>query len=82
MFDTIPGSDDPNAEYMAHFAWVRTFNNEVTGVQDRDAVREGPEDEIMGFAPTNDGGGALKATDADGNEYATLFAWMNAQKKA
>ena len=82
MFDTIPGTDDPNAEYMAHFAWVRTFNNEVTGVQDRDAVREGPEDEIMGFAPTNDGGGALKATDADGNEYATLFAWMNAQKKA
>ena len=81
MFDTIPGTDDPNAEYMAHFAWVRTFNNEVTGVQNRDAIKDGPEDENMGFVPTNDGGGAEQAADANGT-YDNLFAWMNAQKKA
>ncbi|MBR4545610.1 MAG: prolyl oligopeptidase family serine peptidase [Oscillibacter sp.] len=81
MFDTVPGTDDPSAEYMAHFAWVYTFNNQVTGVQNRDAVREGPEDEIMGFVPDNNGGGAEKASDANGT-YDNLFAWMNAQKKA
>ena len=82
MFDTVPGTDDPNAEYMAHFAWVYTFNNQVTGVQDRDAIKNAADDENMGFAPDNNGGGALKAVDADGNQYDNLFAWMNAQKKA
>lgn len=81
MFDTIPGTDDPDAEYMAHFAWVRTFNNEVTGVQNRDAILNGAEDEMMGFSPTNDGGGTEQAADANGT-YDNLFAWMNAQKKA
>ncbi|MBR3569513.1 MAG: prolyl oligopeptidase family serine peptidase [Oscillibacter sp.] len=82
MFDTVPGTDDPGAEYMAHFAWVYTFNNQVTGVQDRDAIKNAADDENMGFAPDNNGGGALKAVDADGNQYDNLFAWMNAQKKA
>ena len=82
MFDTVPGSDDPDAVYMGHFAWVYTFNNQVTGVQDRDAIKNGPEDEIMGFNPTNNGGGTEKAVGPDGTEYNNLFAWMNAQSKA
>ena len=81
MFDTVPGTDDPNAQYMAHFAWVYTFNNQVTGVQNRDAIKNGPEDENMGFVPDNNGGGAEQASDANGT-YDNLFAWMNAQKKA
>ena len=67
--------------YLGHFAWVYTFNNQVTGVQDREAIAEGPEDEIMGFAPDNNGGGAFQAVDADGNSYDNLFVWMNAQSK-
>ncbi len=82
MFDTVPGSDDPDAFYIGHFAWVYTFNNQVTGVQDRDAIQNGPEDENMGFNPTNDGGGTEKAVNPDGTEYNNLFAWMNAQNKA
>ena len=81
MFETIRGTDDPAATYIGHFAWVYTFNNQVTRVQDRETIVDGPEDDIMGFAPNNDGGGTLQATDADGNPYDNLFAWMNAQSK-
>ena len=81
MFETVEGTDDPSVTYIGHFAWVYTFNNQVTGVQDREAIAEGPEDEIMGFAPDNNGGGAFQAMDADGNSYDNLFVWMNAQSK-
>ena len=81
MFETAPGSDDPSAEYIGHFAWVYTFNNQVTNVQDPAAIRDSADDTDMGFAPTNDGGGALQATDAAGNIYDSLFTWMSAQHK-
>ena len=81
MFETVPGTDDPAAEYIGHFAWVYTFNDQVTGVQDPDAVRESADDGDMGFTPTNDGGGALQATAPDGTAYENLFNWMSAQHK-
>ena len=81
LFETVEGTDDPSVTYLGHFAWVYTFNNQVTGVQDREAIASSTDDAAMGFAPDNHGGGAAQAVDADGNAYENLFAWMNAQRK-
>ena len=81
MFDTIVPADDPDAFYIGHFVWVYTFNNQVTGVQDREAIASSTDNDTMGFVPDNNGGGTLQATDADGNTYDNLFAWLNAQHK-
>jgi hypothetical protein len=62
---------------MGHFAWVYTLNNQVTGVQDKDAIAaSADDDETFGAVATNNGGGELTA---DG--YDNIFAWMNAQSK-
>ncbi|MBQ9346408.1 MAG: prolyl oligopeptidase family serine peptidase [Oscillibacter sp.] len=82
LFETVEGTDDPRVTYLGHFAWVYTFNNQVTAVQDRDAIAASTDDEAMGFVPDNNGGGAAQAVDAEGNAYDNLFAWMNAQRKA
>ena len=81
MFETAEGTDDPSATYLAHFAWVYTFNNQVTGVQDREAIADSTDNDTMGFTPDNNGGGAAQAVGTDGTVYDNIFAWMNAQSK-
>ncbi|XME03706.1 prolyl oligopeptidase family serine peptidase [Lachnospiraceae bacterium C1.1] len=78
-FENIQGTDSPESTYMGHWVWTKYFNNEVTNVQDRDAIKDS-EDENFGFAASNDGGGAAQASDANGN-YNTVFEWLNAQTK-
>ncbi|MCI7812077.1 MAG: prolyl oligopeptidase family serine peptidase [Lachnospiraceae bacterium] len=76
LFETIEGTDSEGTEYMGHFAWVKLFNNEVTGVQDREAIAASTDNETFGAAPTNNGGGELAA-----GEFTNIFAWLNAQSK-
>ncbi len=76
MFENVKGTDDPNASYIGHFSWVYLLNDQVTGVQDREAVRNSEDLELFGTTPSNEGGGASKA-----GEYSNIFDWMNLQSK-
>ncbi len=76
LFESIVGTDSPGSTYMGHFAWVYVLNNQVTGVQDKEAIAASTDNETFGTTPTNDGGGTLPA-----GEFTNLFAWMNAQSK-
>ena len=79
FFETVKGSDDPTAQYMGHWVWCYLFNDQITKVQDPDAIRNATDD-LYGFVPSNDGGGSLFAT-VDGVTYESVFAWLNAQSR-
>ena len=76
VFESVVGSDDPTATYMGHFAWVYLLNDEITHVQDRDAIAATSGADDYGQVPSNDGGGSENA-----GEYDDLFDWLNAQSK-
>lgn len=75
-YENVIGKDNPENQYFGHGSWIYFFNNEVSGVQDKDKIIEGE-----GFEPSTETlGGQSKAT-IDGVEYNTIFEWMNDQKK-
>ena len=76
LYESVVGTDSPGTTYMGHFSWVYVLNNQVTGVQDKEAIAASTDNETFGATPTNEGGGSLAA-----GEYTNLFAWMNAQSK-
>lgn len=75
VFENVVGTDDPAASYAGHSVWVYLFNNQITGVQDRDKIVAAADDNF-GVVPTNAGGGTLSA---DG--HSNLYEWLNAQSK-
>lgn len=79
LFETVNGTDDPTAQYMGHWVWCYLFNNQITSVQDTEAIAAA-EDESFGFVASNAGGGS-KSAEVDGVSYDNIFAWMNAQSK-
>ncbi len=82
MFESIKGTDNPDTSYMGHFSWIYLFNNQITGVQDREAIAKSTDIKTFGFIPSNpEQGGSYKATDSDGNEYDNIFQWMNEQHR-
>ncbi len=76
VFESIEGTDNPEATYTGHFSWVYLLNDQVTGVQDKDAVRTSEDQELFGTTPTNKGGGICMAGD-----YSNIFDWLNVQSK-
>lgn len=76
LYESIVGTDSPGSTYMGHFSWVYLFNNQVTGVQDKEAIAASTDEETFGAVATNDGGGTMSA-----GEYTNIFEWMNAQSK-
>ena len=77
VFESALGTDSPGTEYMGHFVWIYTFNNQVTHVQDAAAIIASADDDMTcGVTASNDGGGSLTCGD-----FANLFEWMNAQSK-
>lgn len=78
-FETVNGTDDPEAQYMGHWVWCYLFNDQITAVQNPAAIVDA-EGEDFGFTPSNAGGGS-KAAEVDGVSYDNIFAWMNAQSK-
>ncbi|MCR5295739.1 MAG: prolyl oligopeptidase family serine peptidase [Lachnospiraceae bacterium] len=78
MFETVNGTDDnEGAQYMGHWSWVYLFNDQVTAVQDPEAVKaSADDDESFGFAPSNEGGGSLEA-----NGFRNIFDWLNEQSR-
>lgn len=80
MFETVNGTDDPDATYMGHWSWIYLFNNQVSGVQDPEAIAAS-EDASEGFTANNEScGGTMTASDENGT-YTNIFAWLNVQKK-
>lgn len=80
MFETVQGTDDSSAQYMGHWSWIYLFNNQVTGVQDKDKIANSTDDKTFGFEPTNQGGGSISASDGN-DSYNSVFAWLNTQSK-
>ncbi len=76
LFESIEGTDSLGKTYGDHAAWVKLFNNEVTGVQDREAIASSADEVMFGTIPDNGGGGVQKA-----GAFENLFTWMNAQTK-
>lgn len=76
VFESVVGTDSPGSSYLGHFSWVYLFNDQVTAVQDREAIAASTDLETFGVTPSNHGGGTMTA-----GEYENLFAWLNAQAK-
>lgn len=78
MFETVIGTDDnESTQYMGHWSWVYLFNDQVTAVQDPEAVKaSADDDETFGFKPSNEGGGSMEA-----NGCKNIFDWLNVQSK-
>ena len=80
-FQNVVGTDDPNAQaswgaggnYMGHFSWIYTLQDQCTRVQN-------PALESAGdLAANNNGGGNYIVSVND--EETTLWGWLAAQKK-
>lgn len=76
VFENVKGTDSPETMYVGHFSWIYLLNNQVTKVQDKEAIISAENQETYGITPNNDGGGSLSV-----GEYSDLFDWLNAQKK-
>ena len=76
VFESVKGSDDPTATYIGHFSWIYLLNDEITHVQDRNAIAATSGTDDFGQVPSNDGGGSENA-----GEYDNLFDWLNAQSR-
>lgn len=76
VFETVEGRDDANASYMGHWSWIYLFNNQVTRVQNPEAVKKSEDTKCFGTIPSNEGGGSQRA-----EMYENIFEWLNAQSK-
>lgn len=79
-YDHVRMKDDPAAEVMGHWVWVYFFNDEATGVQDQDAIKNSTDTMGFGFTPTAETGGSQQATVGE-QTYEDCFEWLNAQSK-
>ncbi|MBM7641935.1 prolyl oligopeptidase family serine peptidase [Streptococcus loxodontisalivarius] len=78
-YESVEGSDMKNVSYLGHWSWIYFFNNQVSGVQDPNAVKSASD--LTGFSPDNkDQGGSSQASVGD-TSYQNIFDWMNAQEK-
>ena len=76
VFESVEGTDDPEASYVGHFSWIYLLNNQITGVQDKEAIQTSKDKELFGTTPTNEGGGTFPA-----DECTNIFEWMNMQSR-
>lgn len=79
-YDKVRMKDDPTAEVMGHWVWVYFFNDEATGVQDRDTIKNSTDTTNFGFTPTAETGGLRQATVGE-QAYGDCFEWLNAQHR-
>lgn len=81
-FQNVVGTDDPKAQaawgsgggnYMGHFSWIYTLQDQCTRVQDPNLAA------VENLVANNNGGGKYIVSVND--EETTLWGWMAAQKK-
>ncbi len=79
LFESNRGSQFPDVTYNGHWSWVRLFNNQVNGVQNSDNARnwEG----LSGMVATDPTFGGDAKAKSQGQEFNSIFTWLNAQIK-
>ncbi|MGT2930465.1 prolyl oligopeptidase family serine peptidase [Streptococcus dentasini] len=78
-YESVSGTDIKGVDYLGHWSWIYYFNNQVTGVQDPETIRNGQE--ISGFEPSDSTFGGRNKAEVDGQIYDNIFSWLNAQSK-
>ena len=75
------GTESANTLYLGHWVWIYLLNDQVSYVQDAEAIRDSTDSTFMwGYRPGSSGG-YLSVTDSDGNAYKSLFDWLNDQER-
>lgn len=80
-YESVKGSDTPGATFMGHLSWIYVLNDQVRGVQDRDAIRNSADTKTFGFKASNASLGGAKHATVGGKTYANAFEWMNDQRR-
>ena len=80
-YETVEGTDSPGTTYLGHFSWIYLFNNQVTGVQDKEAIAVSTDAETFGAEPSNTTGGGAAAATVGETTYTNIFEWLNDQSK-
>ena len=73
-FDVV-GTESSDTRYLGHWSWVYFLNDQVAAVQDRERVMN-TQDLFWSFWP-NAAGGDKYVQSPTGEEYASVFAWLN-----
>lgn len=75
------GTESADTLYLGHWVWIYLLNDQVSDVQDTEAIRESTDRTFMwGYRPESTGG-SVQVTDEEGNAYESIFAWMNDQER-
>jgi len=80
-YETVEGTDSPGTTYLGHFSWIYLFNNQVTGVQDKEMIAASTDVETFGFEASNATGGGTSAATVGETTYTNIFEWLNDQSK-
>lgn len=79
-FGTV-GTESADTQYLGHWVWIYLLNDQVSYVQDTEAIRDSTDrDFFFGYRPEATGG-SVQVTDGDGNAYESLFDWLNDQER-
>lgn len=75
------GTESADTLYLGHWVWIYLLNDQVSYVQDAEAIRESTERTFFyGYRPEADGG-SVPVTDEEGHAYESLFDWLNDQER-
>lgn len=78
-YESVKGTDIKDQSYLGHWSWIYYFNNQASGVQDPEVIRNAQG--TSGFEPSNTTLGGKNKAEVDGRTFDTVFAWLNAQSK-
>lgn len=78
-YETATGTDIPGMVYNGHWSWIYFFNNQVTGVQNRDNTASNKA--LWGLVATDPTNGGDSQAIVNGVTYNNIFSWLNAQSK-
>lgn len=75
-FETVKGQDIKDNEYLGHWSWIYFFNDEVSGVQNVDNIKNAVDLQSAFASDNGNKGGSEKATTGN-KTYENIFEWMN-----
>lgn len=78
-YESVLGKDQADTTYMGHWSWIYYFNNQANGVQNPEEILANPDH--TGFKPDNQTLGGSQTAQFKGQDYQTVFEWLNAQSK-
>lgn len=75
------GTESSDTLYLGHWVWIYLLNDQVSYVQDAEAIRSSTDRTFMwGYRPESNGG-TVQVTDSEGNAYESIFDWLNDQER-